>query len=206
MKSILKVSSVLVLAFVAVSVANVSLDLNPKFNTIAIVETKAFATGDSGDGGTGDSGGYVPYTYVPEPTCSNGATNYPYCNNNTCTNGATNYPYCNNNVCTNGATNYPHCNNNVCTNGATNYPLCNNQCVPQGTQTQYLQCPYGQTGSITQTRTHSCPSNTWSSWMTTSNTCQTQTCSNGATNFPYCNVCPSGQYYINGVCTNTPPT
>lgn len=191
------------------------------------------------------------YNTCQNAVCSNGATNFPGCNTcpagkifsygqcidqPTCSNGATNWPHCNNNQCTNGATNWPHCNNNVCTNGATNYPWCNNQCTPLGSQTQTLQCPYGQTGSITQTRTHSCPANTWSSWITTSNTCQNQICSNGATNwphcnnnqctngatnfpwcnnntctngttnFPHCNQCPSGMTFMNGACTYWNPT
>ncbi len=182
--------------------------------------------------------GYTNYPTCGPTTCSNGATNFPYCNNNVCTNGATNYPSCNNNRCTNGATNYPYCNNvctngytnyptcgpttcsngatnfpycnnNVCTNGATNYPSCNNQCTPLGAETQYISCGYGQTGQITQQRTHSCPSNTWSMWNTINNTCANNTCTNGATNYPYCNnnVCSNGATNYpscnnNNVCTN----
>jgi hypothetical protein len=44
---------------------------------------------------------------------------------------------------------------------------------PSSPQTQTLSCPTGQTGSITQTRTSSCPGPTWSAWTTTSNTCMT---------------------------------
>ncbi|MBI4090811.1 MAG: peptidoglycan-binding protein [Candidatus Komeilibacteria bacterium] len=47
-------------------------------------------------------------------------------------------------------------------------------CAPLPPQTQTLACPSGQTGSITQTRTSSCPGPTWSVWQTTSNTCAIQ--------------------------------
>lgn len=151
------------------------------------------------------SNGATNYPYCNNNVCTNGATNYPHCNNNYCTNGATNYPACNTcptnyvltngqcvyqpPVCSNGATNYPYCNNNTCTNGATNFPYCNNQCTPLAPETQYLNCSYGQTGNIIQTRTYSCPGNYWNSWVTTSNTCQNinYSCTNGATNYPYCN-------------------
>jgi hypothetical protein len=42
---------------------------------------------------------------------------------------------------------------------------------PSSPQTQTLACPAGQTGSITQTRTSSCPGPTWSTWTTSANTC-----------------------------------
>ena len=44
-------------------------------------------------------------------------------------------------------------------------------CTPLPSQTQTLSCPTGQTGSITQTRTSSCPGPTWTVWSITSNTC-----------------------------------
>lgn len=146
----------LVATFAFVAVTTVNLEFS-NLSNLEVTQTIAFANDGGGDGG-GDSGGYY-YNY-------------------SCTNGATNYPYCNDNVCTNGATNFPSCNNNVCTNGATNYPTCNNQCVVQAPQTQTLACPSGQTGSITQTRTSSCPTTTgslvWSAWTTTANSCQSQ--------------------------------
>jgi hypothetical protein len=48
-------------------------------------------------------------------------------------------------------------------------------CVPLANETQVLSCPVGQTGSIIQTRTSSCTSNSlpvWSDWVQTSNTCK----------------------------------
>ena len=44
-------------------------------------------------------------------------------------------------------------------------------CTPLQPQTQTILCPVGQTGSITQTRTSSCPGPTWGGWTTTGNTC-----------------------------------
>jgi hypothetical protein len=44
---------------------------------------------------------------------------------------------------------------------------------PSSPQTQTLACPAGQTGSITQTRTSTCPGPTWSAWTTSANTCVT---------------------------------
>src|SRR3989338_7210150 len=46
-------------------------------------------------------------------------------------------------------------------------------CTPNAPQTQTLSCPTGQTGTIIQTRTSSCPGPTWSGWTTTTNTCTT---------------------------------
>lgn len=39
------------------------------------------------------------------------------------------------------------------------------------TQTQTLSCPVNYSGSITQTRTKICPSETWTDWQTVSSTC-----------------------------------
>ena len=54
-------------------------------------------------------------------------------------------------------------------------------CVPHAPQTQSLACSSGQSGSIIQTRTSSCPVNAtapiWGQWTTTSNTCTTSTTS-----------------------------
>ena len=47
-------------------------------------------------------------------------------------------------------------------------------CTPE-TQTQTLPCQSGYTGSITQTNTKTCPTGTWTGWVTTSSTC-TPTC------------------------------
>lgn len=46
-------------------------------------------------------------------------------------------------------------------------------CIREPSQTQTLSCPSGQTGSITQTRTSTCPGPVWSEWATTGNTCAT---------------------------------
>jgi len=46
-------------------------------------------------------------------------------------------------------------------------------CTPNAPQNQTLSCPTGQTGTIIQTRTSSCPGPTWSGWTTTTNTCTT---------------------------------
>ena len=59
-------------------------------------------------------------------------------------------------------------------------------CTPLPPATQTLSCPTGQTGSITQTRTSSCPGPTWNGWVTASNTCTVV-----ATNCPAGWVCPS---------------
>ena len=49
--------------------------------------------------------------------------------------------------------------------------LTSQSCTPLPSQTQTLSCPQGQTGSITQTRTSSCPGPAWSEWVTASNSC-----------------------------------
>ena len=49
-------------------------------------------------------------------------------------------------------------------------------CTPRQPQTQFLACTAGQTGSITQTRTSSCPGPTWNAWQTTGNTCHVASC------------------------------
>jgi peptidoglycan hydrolase-like protein with peptidoglycan-binding domain len=41
------------------------------------------------------------------------------------------------------------------------------------TQTRSTNCPQGQTGSITETRTAQCPDKTWSAWMETARNCTT---------------------------------
>ena len=48
------------------------------------------------------------------------------------------------------------------------------ECVPASPLTQTIAgCPAGQTGTITQTRTSTCPGPVTSAWTTTSNTCVT---------------------------------
>jgi putative peptidoglycan binding protein len=42
---------------------------------------------------------------------------------------------------------------------------------PSSPQAQSVACPAGTTGSITQTRTSTCPGPAWSAWATTANTC-----------------------------------
>ena len=46
------------------------------------------------------------------------------------------------------------------------HPQCQNQ-----TQYQTLSCPIHQSGSINQTRTYTCGTQSWSAWTTTSNNC-----------------------------------
>jgi hypothetical protein len=48
-------------------------------------------------------------------------------------------------------------------------------CTPDSSspQVQTVSCPVGQTGSVTQTRTSSCPGPSWSDWATTTTTCLT---------------------------------
>ncbi|MBI5469704.1 peptidoglycan-binding protein [Candidatus Kaiserbacteria bacterium] len=53
-----------------------------------------------------------------------------------------------------------------------NSPLIPPACSPLQPQTQTVSCPTEQAGSITQTRTSSCPGLVGSDWQTTSNTCQ----------------------------------
>ena len=47
-----------------------------------------------------------------------------------------------------------------------------NTCTPGQSQTQTVDCPTGQVGAITQSRTSTCPGPQWSTWSTTANTCQ----------------------------------
>src|ERR1035437_297345 len=56
-------------------------------------------------------------------------------------------------------------------NAAASEPLVS--CTPASPLTQTLSCPSGQTGSITQDRTSTCPGPVTSGWTTTSNTCVT---------------------------------
>ena len=55
---------------------------------------------------------------------------------------------------------------------------CGLNCVVPSPQTQQISCPAGDTGSITQQRTASCPSTTgspvWGGWVDVSNTCVAQ--------------------------------
>lgn len=46
------------------------------------------------------------------------------------------------------------------------------QSCTEDIQTQTIGCPSGYQGSITQTNTKTCPSGTYSGWVTSSNTCQ----------------------------------
>jgi hypothetical protein len=65
-------------------------------------------------------------------------------------------------------------------------------CVPLSPQTQTLACPSGQTGSITQTRTSTCPGPAWGPWVTTSNTCKAATTCVPSTERRTL-ACPTGQ-------------
>ena len=64
-------------------------------------------------------------------------------------------------------------------------------CSPDSPLTQTLSCPSGQTGSITQTRTSTCPGPTTSEWTTTSYACSTP-CT-PASPLTQTLSCPSGQ-------------
>ncbi len=56
-------------------------------------------------------------------------------------------------------------------------------CTPE-TQTRTTNCPSGQTGSITETRTAACPDKTWSTWVSSTNTCTTPPTGGGPTPEP----------------------
>ena len=54
------------------------------------------------------------------------------------------------------------------------YPSISQSCpqpCQQETQTQTISCPSGYNGTITQTKTKTCPDNQWQAWTTTQNTC-----------------------------------
>lgn len=99
---------------------------------------------------------------------------------------------------------------------------CPNTCSPE-TQTQTINCESGYNGSITQTNTKSCPSGSWSGWVTTSNTCvstcqpvtQTQTLScpvhqSGAITQTNTKTCPSNEWQgwvtTGNTCVQDPPS
>ena len=67
-------------------------------------------------------------------------------------------------------------------------------CIPS-VETQTLACPVGQVGGILQQRSRSCPSNTWSSWVQVSSSCQVDTTRNTCTprTVQSSRACPSGQ-------------
>ncbi|MFZ2706808.1 MAG: peptidoglycan-binding domain-containing protein [Minisyncoccia bacterium] len=56
-------------------------------------------------------------------------------------------------------------------------------CTPE-TQTRSTNCPQGQTGTITETRTAQCPDKTWSTWVQSANTCTTPPAGGGPTPEP----------------------
>jgi hypothetical protein len=130
-----------------------------------------------------------------QPTCSNGATNYPQCNNNICTNGATNYPYCNNNVVNPTANINANPNSvvfgsqSLLTWSSTNSAYCrlnggsfNNQNVATyGTQYVYPTVNTNYTITCFNSNGVSVTDSTYV------NVTQNNYCSNGATNYPYCN-------------------
>lgn len=69
-------------------------------------------------------------------------------------------------------------------------------CVPLSPQTQTLACPTGLTGTITQTRTSTCPGPAgtpiWGDWVQTANTCKALTTCVPSTETRSV-ACPSGQ-------------
>ena len=101
-------------------------------------------------------------------------------------------------------------------------PTCPQPCQ-QETQSQVLNCPSGYNGTITQTKTKTCPANVWGEWVTTSNTCvstcqpvtQTQTLScpanhTGQITQTNTKTCPDNQWQgwvtSSSTCVANPPT
>jgi hypothetical protein len=101
-------------------------------------------------------------------------------------------------------------------------PSCPQPCQ-QETQTQVLSCPSGYNGTITQTKTKTCPANVWGDWITSSNTCvstcvqvsetQTQSCPvnfNGQITQTRIKTCPDNQWQAwtttQNTCVANPPT
>ena len=101
-------------------------------------------------------------------------------------------------------------------------PTCPQPCQ-QETQSQVLNCPSGYNGTITQTKTKTCPANVWGEWVTTSNTCvstcvpvtQTQTLScpanhTGQITQTNTKTCPDNQWQgwvtSSNTCVASPPT
>jgi len=71
------------------------------------------------------------------------------------------------------------------------YEVVGPTCTPESTQTQQVACPAGQTGSITEQRTSSCPGPTWSGWSEVSRNC-VQSCTPDGTQYRTV-PCPAGQ-------------
>jgi hypothetical protein len=160
------------------------------------------------------------------PSCTNGATNYPTCTYNSqtqaCVNGATNYPTCTFNsttqACVNGATNYPVCASVGCPTGMTDYGrgFCEPTQLPcsNGANNPPL-CTMGihgcLNGAIDAPICSVCPG--VSTMSPTSNVCvytTTQSCANGATNYPTCTSNSVTSTCVNGAtnyptCTITAP-
>lgn len=105
-----------------------------------------------------------------------------------------------------------------CPGTAISQPACTVE-----TQTQVLSCPSGYNGTITQTKTKSCPANVWGDWITTSNTCvstcvpvsetQTQSCPanySGSITQTRTKTCPDNQWQAwqttQNTCVANPPT
>lgn len=101
-------------------------------------------------------------------------------------------------------------------------PSCPQPCQ-QETQTQVISCPSGYNGTITQTKTKTCPANVWGDWITSSNTCvstcvpvtQTQTLScpanyTGQITQTNTKTCPDNQWQgwvtSSNTCVANPPT
>jgi hypothetical protein len=122
----------------------------------------------------------------------------------TCTNGATNPPSCN--ICPGNTAmldgqcltcNYLGCGDNICLNGATNPPSCD--ICPTG---QFLSGMTNRCELVIDTICNVCPEGK----AMMNNQCMTcnysgcrnvncrAVCSNGATNPPLCNICPTGQF------------
>ncbi len=69
-----------------------------------------------------------------------------------------------------GGTTLAQCQAVACQAYPSISPTCPQPCQ-QETQSQVLNCPSGYNGTITQTKTKTCPANVWGDWITTSNTC-----------------------------------
>lgn len=69
-----------------------------------------------------------------------------------------------------GTTTLAQCQALACEYYPSISPTCPQPCQ-QETQSQVLNCPSGYNGTITQTKTKTCPANVWGDWITSSNTC-----------------------------------
>jgi len=121
-----------------------------------------------------------------------------------------------------GTTTLAQCQALACEYYPSISPTCPQPCQ-QETQSQVLNCPSGYNGTITQTKTKTCPANVWGDWVTTSNTCvstcvqvsDTQTLScpvnySGQITQSRTKTCPDNQWQAwtttQNTCVANPPT